>query len=164
MLHAIKSLFEDLRYRASGSGLDETDHRVAAAALILQVAGADGQVDAKEKSFFHRILKESFGLDEAAARRVLALALRKERETIDLADFTDQLNRVLNAEERKALVSLLWRMGYADGAAHELEEGVIARAANLLKVSPQDFLALKQEAETMETQNDFPFKIADYPR
>lgn len=144
MFDAIRNLFDELRGGDPRRDFAPDDYRVAAAALLVQIGHADGELDAAERSYLQRIAQESFGLDPDAARRLIADAERAERQSIDLYHFTSVLKRALDEDGRRTIVELLWQMAYSDGEAHEFEENLVWRVAELLGVSSSDRLALRR--------------------
>ncbi|GAC1558381.1 MAG: TerB family tellurite resistance protein [Beijerinckiaceae bacterium] len=148
MFDALKNFIAEV-----GSGpapersFDEADYRLAAAALLIHVAAADGHVDEAERQRLQGIVEARFGLDPAAARRLIAAAEESEREAVDLYHFTATLKRALDESGRHQVVELMWDMAYADGEVHELEENIVWRVAELLGVPSRDRLQLKQRAE-----------------
>ena len=162
MFDALKSFFDEMRGAPTERAFDSDDHRIAAAALLIHIANADGQVDEPERHRLHRIIEDQFQLDPAAANKLIAVAEESEREAIDLYHFTSVLRRALDAEGRRAVVGLLWDMAYADGSVHEFEENIVWRISELLGVSPRDRIALRQNseasgAETEETSSPSPW-------
>jgi uncharacterized tellurite resistance protein B-like protein len=123
------------------------DHRLAAVALLVHIATADGAIDPAEQTRLFRIVEDRYGLDHEHARRLILRAEADEREAVDLYHFTRILTRRLDQAGRQAVVEALWDMAYADGAVHELEENIVWRVAELLGVSARDRVELRQRAE-----------------
>jgi uncharacterized tellurite resistance protein B-like protein len=123
------------------------DYRIAAAALLVHMAVADGHVAPQEQRRLRRIVEERFELDTPSARRLIENAEARERESVDLFQFTSILKRALDETGRLAVVELLWDMAYADGVADEIEENVVWRIAELLGVSGRDRMALKHKSQ-----------------
>jgi uncharacterized tellurite resistance protein B-like protein len=71
-------------------------------------------------------------------------ATAAEHEAVDLYHFTCLLNRVLDEEGRATVVKLMWEIVYADGTRDGLEDNLLWRAADLLGVSPNERIALRQ--------------------
>jgi uncharacterized tellurite resistance protein B-like protein len=148
MFDALKNFLAEV-----GSGpapertFDEADYRLAAAALLIHVANADGHVDDSERLRLQAIVEDRFALDPASARRLIAAAEESEREAVDLYHFTATLKRTLDEAGRHQVVELMWDMAYADGEAHELEENIVWRVAELLGVPARDRMQLKHRAE-----------------
>ena len=147
MFDRLKSFIDDLTSAGQKRGFDADDYRVAAAALLIHMANADGQVAPQEQRRLRKILQERFELDPSAARELMRRAEQSEREAIDLYQFTSVLKRALDEPGRLAVVELLWDVAYADGHADELEENTVWRVAELLGVAARDRMMLKRKAE-----------------
>ncbi len=147
MFDRLKSFIDDLTSAGQKRGFDADDYRVAAAALLIHMADADGHVAPQEQRRLRKILQERFELDPSAARELMRRAEQSEREAIDLYQFTSVLKRALDEPGRLAVVELLWDVAYADGHADELEENTVWRVAELLGVAARDRMMLKRKAE-----------------
>jgi uncharacterized tellurite resistance protein B-like protein len=146
MLASLKTFLDEFR-GAADREFAVDDYRIAAVALLVHMANADGHVAPQEQRRLRKIVEQRFELDAAAAGRLLARAEASEREAIDLFQFTTVLKRALDEDGRRAVVELLWDMAYADGIADELEENIIWRIAELLAVPTRDRMELKRKAE-----------------
>lgn len=147
MLDKLKNFFDGLTGPSPDRGFSPDDYRVAATALLIHMANADGHVAPEEQRRLHKILEERFELDSTAARQLMRRAEQSEREAIDLYQFTSVIKRALDEPGRLAVVELLWDMAYADGHADELEENMVWRVAELLGVAARDRMLLKRKAE-----------------
>ncbi|MGD9768031.1 MAG: TerB family tellurite resistance protein [Pseudolabrys sp.] len=123
------------------------DFRVAAAALLIHIGGIDGVFSTAERETLRDILRRRFSLDDASIDALIDEASAVEREAIDLYGFTARLNRVLDAADRERLVASMWDVVFADGRATEFESNLIWRAADLLGVSRETRIALRQQAQ-----------------
>lgn len=146
MLSSLTRFFDEMRGGSPKREFAADDYRIAAAALLVHMAAADGHVDPQEQTRLRKIVEERFELDPAAASRLIRTAEESEREAVDLYQFTSILKRALDEQGRLAVVELLWDMAFADGSADELEENIIWRIAELLGVSTRDRVILKQRA------------------
>jgi uncharacterized tellurite resistance protein B-like protein len=88
---------------------------------------------------------QRFGLDDAAADALIEKATEAEREAIDLYKFTANLNRSLNHRGRARIVEMLWQIVCADGVITEFEDNLIWRAADLLGISRNERIALREQ-------------------
>ncbi|CEJ10754.1 Tellurite resistance protein TerB [bacterium YEK0313] len=111
------------------------DHRVAAAALLVHVMTVDGEVAPAELARLKAILSRGFSLGDHDTERLIEAATDAENEAVDLTTFTGVLVRKLDEAERRRIVEMMWSLVLADGSAHEFEEAVVARAADLLGVA-----------------------------
>ncbi len=145
MFEAFRNLITDL-----GDGgkhperFDETDYRLAAAALLIHAATIDGLMSQIERDKLQRVIKQRFELDDAAADELVEKATAAEREAIDLYKFTARLNRSLNEAGRARIVEMLWQVVCADGTVTEFEDNLVWRAADLLGITRNERIALKQ--------------------
>lgn len=148
MLTSLKRFFDELRGVEPKGEFAPGDYRIAAVALLVSMAHADGHVAPQEQRRLRRLIERRFELDSGAARRLLERAERSEREAVDLFQFTSVLKRELDEDGRLAVVELLWDMAYADGKADEVEESIVWRIAELLGVPGRDRMELKKRAES----------------
>jgi len=90
------------------------------------------------------VLKRCFNLDDAAAEALIVQATVAEQEAVDLYHFTRVLNRSLDEEGRLRMVEMMWQVVYADHQVTEFEDNLVWRAADLLGVSQQERIALRE--------------------
>lgn len=147
MLAALKNLMSTLSDSAPPRRFAPDDFRVAAAALLIHIGGIDGVFSTAERDTLRDILRRRFSLDDAGIDALIDEASAVEREAIDLYGFTARLNRVLDAADRERLVASMWDVVFADGRATEFESNLIWRAADLLGVSRETRIALRQQAQ-----------------
>jgi uncharacterized tellurite resistance protein B-like protein len=145
MFESLKAFLTDL---TSGerhpSAFEQNDYRLAAAALLIHAAGIDGDISEPERNTLHALLKQRFELDDPMTAKLIDLAIAAEHEAVDLYHFTSILNRALDDPGRLRLIEMMWQIAFADGRITEFEDNLIWRAADLLNVSPQDRIALRQ--------------------
>lgn len=123
---------------------DASDQQLAQAALMFHVIAADGIVHDEEKEKLHQILESHYDLTADETEQLISEAKRADREAIDLYGFTSILKRQLDSDERLKLIENLWKMVYADGEIHELEDNVVWRIAELLAIDKRDRMELKR--------------------
>ena len=118
--------------------------RLASAALLFHVIAVDGEVTADESAALKVLLEQRFGLDDAAAAELMSAAEEADDEAVDLYTFTHVLKAALEPADRERIIELMWKLVYADGSVHEFEDNVVWRVAELLGVSSEDRIRLKQ--------------------
>lgn len=121
------------------------DTRVAAAALMFHVIDADGVRDNAERKRLREVVSQAYSVKGGELDRILAEGEAAEREAVDLYAFTTVLLRHLGPEAKVELIRLLWEMVYADGEAHELEDNVVWRVAELIGVDSRDRILMRQK-------------------
>lgn len=144
MLDALRHFLSDLAGAGAHDSFAVDDHRVAAAALLINLTGADGVVTDAEKRSLHDVLKGRFDLDEAETADLIEAGRTREADAIDLYGFTSVLKRSLDERGRAGVVEMMWEIVFADGAAHELEDNIVWRAADLLGVPDRERVELKR--------------------
>lgn len=144
MLDALRSFFESLA-PSSRPDFEATDPRVAAAALLVHAVAVDGAVSERERRAILDVLGRRFSLGEAEAAALLAEAKARDDEAVDLYGFTSRLKRELDEDGRRRVVEMLWEVVYADGTAHEFEDNLVWRVAELLGVSPRERLDMRRK-------------------
>ena len=92
----------------------------------------------------HAMVKSRFELDDRTTARLVKEAAAVVRAAIDLYCFTRQLSDVLDEEDRRQIVQMMWQIVYADGIADEFEANTIWRTADLLGVSTRQRVELRQ--------------------
>ena len=122
----------------------DNDYRLATAALLVHAAAIDGDMSQRERDTLHAVVKRRFALDHTLADELIDKATAAEREAVDLYHFTSLLNRALDEEGRAKVVEMMWEIVYADGTREELEDNLLWRVADLLGVSPNERIALRQ--------------------
>ncbi|MFD1703691.1 TerB family tellurite resistance protein [Methylopila henanensis] len=146
MFDSIRSFMAELAGAGDefGSRFAASDPRVATAALLVHLIDVDGVAEPHERERLHDILKSRFGLSDAETDELIALARRRDEESVDLYAFTSVLKRALDGPGRAGVVEMMWELVFADGAVHELEDNVVWRVAELLGVSTRERVDLKR--------------------
>jgi len=145
MFDALKQFITEMS-RASGAerAFREDDYRLAAAVLLVHVAGVDGETDPAERQKLKEIIEARFGLDARATRELIEQAEASDRDAVDFYRFTSILKRALDDQGRSKLIEMMWDMAFADGTISEFEENTIWRVAELLGVSTRDRVLSRQ--------------------
>lgn len=141
MLESIKSLFAD---PGDKPRFADDDYRIAAAALLVHAATVDGDLSDAERDKLHVLVKQRFALDDAAAEELIGKAVAADRDAIDLFQFTARLNRMLDEPGRARVIEMMWQIVFADGTVSEFEDNLIWRAADLLHISRNERIALRE--------------------
>ena len=116
------------------------DERLAAAALLYEVARADGRFDAAETRALVSQLMSRWALPEQAANDLLEQAEATAESVVDLHPLVHSLRQHWGQSERIRLVHDMWLVAHSDGHVDPLEEHVIRRVADLLHVPHSEFI------------------------
>jgi len=145
MLQVLKQLIAEVADGGKhASRFAEDDYRLCAVALLVHTASIDGSFADTERNRLHTIVKQQYGLDDAATHELIAAAVEVERRSIDLYQFTSRLSRMLDEKGRARMVEMMWQIVFADGTVTEFEDNLIWRAADLLGVSREERIALRE--------------------
>ncbi len=138
------------------AAFDESDYRLAAAALLVHVMSIDGAVTPEEQGVLKTILAGRFALDESETEQLVELAIAKDAEAVDLYAFTSVLNRALDDEGRLRVVEMMFEVAYADGGLSEFEDNLVWRAAELLNVGSRDRIRIRREVREESEGGETP--------
>jgi len=144
MLDAIRTFLSEMSGAPEKKEFGEDDYRLAAAALLFHVIAVDGVVSPEEREKLTEVLMRRYQLDRSDVQRLIAAAETADNEAIDLYGFTHVLKQQLDPAGRERIVELMWILVYADGSVHEFEDNVVWRVAELLGVSSEARIRLKQ--------------------
>jgi len=149
MLPAIRRFLAEITGAPEPRPFTEDDLKISAAALLFHVIAVDDNVTPSERAKLHDILKERFAMDDRDADRLIEAAKTADDEAVDLYGFTSVLKRHLDDAGRERIIEMMWQLVFADSKVHEFEENVIWRVAELLGVSSQARIRLKQSVRAM---------------
>jgi uncharacterized tellurite resistance protein B-like protein len=145
MLAAIRRFIADMSADEHKVAVGEDEVQLAAGALLYHLVAVDGAVTDSERVMLVDLLSRRFQLDEADAEALVKAAESAEAEAVDLYAFTSVLKRRLEYADRARIIEMMWKLVYADGALHEFEDNAIWRVAELLGVSSETRIGLKQK-------------------
>ena len=149
MLDAIRSLFsspksEQAETNAGASGIDPV--HLAACSLLLEVAHADGEFSPEERAHLEQVLERHFSLPADSGHRLIEIAEKERRGSIDHFQFTRVLNERYDIGQKMVLAEVMWGLVLADGQIAEHEHYLTRKIANLLELEPGYLSAAKSRA------------------
>jgi uncharacterized tellurite resistance protein B-like protein len=89
------------------------------------------------------LLQQRFGMPAQAVQTLITEAGRRADRAVSLHEFTHRLNGELTAEEKFAIIEMLWRVSFADNRIDKHEEYLILRIAGLLHVPDRERIRAK---------------------
>jgi uncharacterized tellurite resistance protein B-like protein len=140
MLAKIRAfLFEQQGRADSTDGVHSHEElHLAAAALMVEAAGLDGDFDATERAKISDILRQRFELDAESASALIDAAIGAVDTIPEIYGFTRTLRQNFDHDERIAMLELLWEVAYADGELHDYEASLLRQVTGLLYVTDQE--------------------------
>ncbi|MEQ1834585.1 MAG: TerB family tellurite resistance protein [Candidatus Eisenbacteria bacterium] len=137
MLDRLRSLFAP--HAAAPAAIHADPNRalkVAACALLLEMAHADDEFSPEERTRIEHIVARHFADGPDAARELIEAADRERAQATDLFQLTSVVTRHYDEGQRLLLSELLWRVVDADGRLSEHEDYLTQKLAVLLDLRP----------------------------
>ena len=146
MFRTLKTFFDEqiARFVEPGDQVDALP--LAVAALLLEIANADHETNARERAAIVQAVGQVCGIDEADISALVESAENASAESVSFFDFTNVVNEHFDHARKYELLLMLWRIAFADGRLDHYEEYYIRRLADLLHLSHRDFIRAKLEA------------------
>lgn len=110
--------------------------RLAACALLLELAHADGVMSPAEQTHIESAVQRHFGLDDATARELISLAEAERRQSIDHFQFTRLIAAEYDLGQKMVLAEVMWGVILADGELATHEAWLVRKLAHLLELEP----------------------------
>lgn len=126
--------------------------QLAACALLLELAHADGEFSASERAHIERALDRHFGLDEATARELLELAEAERTQSVDHFQFTRLIVDQYDLGQRMVLAEVMWGVILADHEIAQHEAYLIRKLAKLLDLEPAYLSQARRAVEGTSNQ------------
>jgi len=138
MLSAIKNFFaSSMSPPADEESTEGTkDIRLAACALLLELANADDEFTDDERLHLESAVRRQFGLDAAEAEKLLDLAQQAREEAVDLWQFTNLIAENYSTGQKMVLAEVMWGLVYSDGDLASKEDYLMRKICNLLRLEP----------------------------
>lgn len=148
MLKAIHDYFAQ-HIQAVGSDVITTERSVqrATASLLIEISRADFHISDAERSEIVQQIERFFALSASETAELVALAESEMENATCMFEFTREVNEHFDYEQKCAIVEMLWRVAYADNNKDKYEEHLLRRIADLIYVSPEDFVRLRSKVE-----------------
>ena len=110
--------------------------QLAACALLLELAHADGEFSTEEREHIERTLVRHFGLDAAAGAELMRLADAERERSIDHFQFTRQITASYDLGQKMVLAEVMWGVILADGKLGDHEAYLVRKLAHLMELEP----------------------------
>lgn len=135
----LKKLSRLLEGRSAAPDQKETgkigDEKLAAAALMVEVASHDGQFSRVEREHILHLLENKLGLSSADALELFVEALAAQNEANHMLGFTRKIKDHFDEAGREKILALLWEVVFVDGVEDPYESNLMRRVAGLLYIS-----------------------------
>jgi uncharacterized tellurite resistance protein B-like protein len=149
MLESIKNFFRSSMTPAPRATAAEAkkDIRLAACALLLELAHADDEFTDDERRHLESAIRRQFGMDHAQAEQLMELAERARREAVDLWQFTNLIAENYSLGQKMVLAEIMWGLVYSDGELASKEDYLMRKISNLLRLEAGYLAEARQRVE-----------------
>ena len=108
--------------------------RLAASALLLEVASADGALSPEERQYIEGVLRREFGLAGVQAERLLRSADSARRRAPDQRRFTREILERLSGRQRALFSAIIQGLAQVEGGPTPEQEYTLRKITNLLRL------------------------------
>jgi uncharacterized tellurite resistance protein B-like protein len=125
--------------------------RLATAVLMIDVARADHVFEESEFDRVLQLIESHFALTPEQSATLVNVANDEADDMVSLYEFTQILHKHLDHDEKAKIISLLWKVAYADGRLDKYEDSLVLKISDLLYVSRGRVMRLKHDAQQSVT-------------
>lgn len=137
MIESIRQFF--LRNLADPGPAEEVqadDLRLAACALLLELAHADDEFTDGERVHLEGAIRRQFELNEDQAAELIELAEEERKDAVDLWSFTNLIAENYSLGQKMVLAEAMWGLVYSDGQLARREDYLVRKISGLLRLEP----------------------------
>ena len=142
MLKKIAEIFEK-EVKKEIPEFDES--QLATASLMILTAKYDGEFDEVEKDEILKMISDFYSFDKNKIDRIFETALSLTEKANDIHQFTSELNKSLNDDEKLSIIKMLWKIVIADGRIDDYENALIRKISGLLYVDDVQVGQIKKQ-------------------
>ncbi len=139
---------------ASGAASNDQkrdDEKLAAAALMVEVATHDGEFSRSEREHILYLLEHRLGLSSQDALELFVEALATQNDASHMLDFTRKIKDHFDEAGREHILELLWEVVFADGQEDAYESNLMRRVTGLLYISDRRSGMLRKKVKASRT-------------
>jgi uncharacterized tellurite resistance protein B-like protein len=156
MMESIRQFFMANMAEPSGDG-DEAlpaDLRLAACALLLELAYADDEFTEDERVHLAGAVRRQFGLDEKQALELIELAEEQRAGAVDLWTFTNLVAEHYSLGQKMVLAEAMWGLVYSDGELASREDYLMRKISGLLRLEPGYLAEARKRVEDHQLSDE----------
>jgi len=149
MLEYLRKIFADNQTSINQNAVDSSSGNknqkieIAACALFIEIAKADGEFTDEERKFIISEMKSTFNLDDDYVNDLIILAEQRVKESVSLYEFTGVINTTFTFEEKIELIESLWKLIYKDEKLNQYEDHLIKRIAATINIEHKQIINAK---------------------
>jgi uncharacterized tellurite resistance protein B-like protein len=135
------------------------DVRLAACALMLELAWADDDFTEDERTHLEAAVRRHWGLEESQADELVRMAEAARSEATDLYQFTRLIRTHYSLGQKMVLAEILWGLVYADGELSQREDYLMRKISGLLDLKVAYLSEARNRARDGGAAPDGPFVV-----
>ena len=141
MIEAIRRFFNERLVDTERGAPDRASDQhsrvqLAACALLLELAHADDEFSAEERTHIETTLARHFGLPQAEVAELIALAESERSQALDHFQFTRLIASEYDLGQKMVLAEVMWGVILADGKLSDHETHLLRKMASLMQIEP----------------------------
>lgn len=138
MLDSIKNFFQTTMNPPEDAEphVRKRDIRLAACALLLELAWADDEFTEDERRHLQSAIRRQWALDHHQADELIRMAERQRNSAVDLWQFTRLIKDHYSVGQKMVLAEIMWGLVYSDGELASKEDYLMRKICNLLDLRP----------------------------
>jgi uncharacterized tellurite resistance protein B-like protein len=156
MMESIKKFF--MSNMAEAATAEEDAHpgdlRLAACALLLELAYADDDFTDTERSHLEFAVRRQFGLDQDQAAELVQLAEDQRAEAVDLWSFTNLIADNYSLGQKMVLAEAMWGLVFSDGNLASREDYLMRKISGLLRLEAGYLAEARKRVEEHQPPED----------
>ena len=129
--------------KSEKSETSEKDIHLATCALLVELAGIDGEFSSQEKDNIVSIFKTKYQVSDEDIKELLKSSAEALEESIDLWQFTNLINQNYSLKEKLEVIETIWEVAYSDGRLDQHEDYLVHKVATLLRLSHKQLIDAK---------------------
>lgn len=124
------------------------DEKLAAAALMVEVAARDGEISRREREHILHLLEHRMNLSRDDALELFVEALAAQNASNQILGFTRKIKDHFDTQGRENILELMWEVVFADGHEDDYESNLMRRLAGLLYISDRRSGEIRRKVKT----------------
>jgi uncharacterized tellurite resistance protein B-like protein len=141
MIEAIRRFFNERLVETGTTARDRASDQhsriqLAACALLLELAHADDEFSAEERTHIESTLARHFSLPQAEVTELMALAESERSQALDHFQFTRLIASEYDLGQKMVLAEVMWGVILADGKLSDHETHLLRKMASLMQIEP----------------------------
>ncbi len=163
MMESIRQFFMNNMAEAGDEDTETraADLRLAACALLLELAYADDDFNQAERVHLEGAIRRQFGLDDVQAAQLIELAEEQRADAVDLWSFTNLIAENYSLGQKMVLAEAMWGLVYSDGELASREDYLMRKISGLLRLEPGYLAEARKRVEEHQSPEEPPTPAQD---